>query len=323
MASSLKTHIDPHLGCSDVGFPPPFPPPQQFRQSSVLYSCAIQAHVGESNISDDIDASRFESTNRNDVIMVRNEVNGDVYPFDSKAFITWFDIAQTHPLTRRPIPYMQKRVDFKRVQLDRGLDRPFSELTLDFVKSLGDRFIPLMVRIMDNLEVLDAADQLTVLECYAYLDVAGFESKIFKTLSQAAAFERLNYAEPGSWLLRLSSKHVTPCANEDAKSPPSVNPQPSVNPPSVNPQPLMKNSEILVVVFKHLTTGEIQQSRLLNVFGVGWYILGGDNNLLSSFAALKSVIAEPDSATFCGILERLFTASHGFLFSKFIDSFGR
>lgn len=244
------------------------------------YSFTIQKHNEENDIVDTIQADLFDTTNIGDVIRIRNEQNDDLFPFNATAFIQWFDINPTHPLTRERLDYIRPRIDFKKKCIEQLPRTEFKGLTPEYTQSLLHEFKSLMVkRYVTPGQPWTSSDDLKLLECQAYLDLSAWENAghIFKKMDYTQTQSELKTKPVGTWMIRKSSQHAN----------------------------VMKNSDIVVIGSKKVD--RIYQVRLLYVHGVGWYI-GSENMPIESFHALREARNYPDHITWCHALEHFISS---------------
>jgi hypothetical protein len=263
--------------------------PELFRPTTSVYCQIVRNHDTESDIVDEIDASLFDTTNAQDIIRIRNSQNDDLFPFNARAFIKWYEINPTHPLTRENLNYLRSRIDFKKQCMDVLEVKQFKDITLQYTYSLLELFGELMSKKYGDREALDAMYCRYLLECQAYIDLSTLEVKnmVHRDMNFREASDKLNDKPPGSWLLRKSSRH----------------------------DGVMKNAEIVVLAWKSERT--VYQNRLLNVHGVGWFKVYGDTPVHSFQALQGAVKRDPDYVTLCHAFES-YCGCHFILWDKLI-----
>lgn len=241
------------------------------------YSYIFKSHNDENDIVDTINAELFNTTNIGDVIRIRNEQNDDLFPFNAAAFIKWFEINPTHPMTREHLGYLHSRIEFKKKCIEQLPPKEFQTITLEYNMSLLAEFQILMLKRHSEKIILSPEENLKLLECQSYLDLSTWETAnyIFTDMNFSQAKTMLQSKPTGSWLIRKSSQHHN----------------------------IMKNAEIVVVAYKHIE--KVLQVRLLYVHGVGWY-RGNERMPLTSFRLLKESGCLLDYVTLCHAAESFF-----------------
>jgi hypothetical protein len=246
-----------------------------FSSEKAEYHKVMKKHDNECDIADIIQSDLFDTYDKNNVIRIRNMQNDELFPFNADAFVRWFEQNPTHPLTRENIQYLADRVKFKKECRQKLSARPFSEITDDFSRSLVARFFVLLEKLYTKREVLSEEESLEVMECKAYTDISTWEEcgLVFTNLDFSQTVEKLTNQPDGSWIVRKSSQH----------------------------QNIMKNAEIVVLATKCL--GQIYQSRLLYVYGVGWFV--GDSYMpLTSLRELQAAgYVYPKHITWSHVIE--------------------
>lgn len=255
--------------------PPSRPPPlsTDFPSHQQLYRRTVERHDQELNLVDEIDASLFETTTPHDIFLVRNGQNDELFPFNASAFLRWFDLHATHPLTREDLSYLADRIDFKKRCLRDLPVRLFAEVTPAFLADLLHRWDQWMSSLP---RALSSDDERFFLECQAYLNEATLEEHhwIHPALTLEQTRSLLGPLPPGSWLLRRSSQHTQ----------------------------ILKNASILVLAFK--TPLQVKQCRLLHVQAVGWFVVDPPTPLTSLRALQAYVGPKPRYLNICELLYR-------------------
>lgn len=230
-----------------------------FASTQSEYGRVFERHQQEHDIVDVIDPSLFDTTNMTNVFRVRNIVNDDVFPFNAEAFVRWFEVNPTHPLTRERLDYIRARVEFKKLCMERLPPKQFQDLTPEFSQSLIPLFMHLINLRSKQRIPMTPEEEVQLLECQAYMDVASWEDsgRMFKDLDYDGTTALLRFKPYGSWLVRKSSKHAN----------------------------VMKNSDIIVLAY--IGPSGVRQVRYLHVHGVGWFG-GGLDMPLTSLRDLQS-----------------------------------
>lgn len=250
--------------------------PRLFRKSIEVYQNFVEQHDQETTIMDIVEAKHFPDTNYHSIILIRNSANEDLFPYDARPFITWFEKSPTHPLTREDLSYLNLRIQFKKKCLETLEAKLFREVTPQYSSSLIPKFYELMFQKYNLNQPLNVAEEKKLLECQAYIDIASFENshRVFTNMDMKQASERLKFLENGSWLMRRSS---------------------------IQGQ-IMKNAEIFIIAIKK--PGKVVQTRCLYVNGVGWF-QGDEYMPVDSLSNLLRVKSAPKYIHICELLEIL------------------
>ena len=246
-----------------------------FDSNQSEYQNSFEKHKQENDIVDVIDPNLFNTTDVMNVFRVRNTVNDDVFPFNAEAFIRWFEINPTHPLTRERLDYIRQRVEFKKLCMERLPSKQFQDITPEYSKSLIPIYMQLLNLRWKQKIPQTSEEEVKLLECKAYMDVASWEDsgRIFKNLDFDGTIKTLESKPNGSWLIRKSSQHMN----------------------------VMKNSDIIVLAY--VCPIKIIQIRYLHVHCVGWYCVGSNMPLTSLRDLHASGYVNPDYVTFGHIIE--------------------
>lgn len=260
-----------------------------FSSSRTEYQKVVKKHDNECDIADILQSDLFDTYDQNNMIRIRNMQNEELFPFNATAFIRWFEQNPTHPLTRENLSYLTERVKFKKQCMETLPLHHFIDITTEFTMGLVNRLFILLTKKYSENQELTSEESIAMMECKAYTDISTWEEcgLVFKNLDFTQTTAKLTNEPDGSWLIRKSSQH----------------------------QNIMKNAEIVVLATKCL--GQIYQSRLLYVYGVGWFV--GDAYMpLTSLRELQAAgYVYPKHITWTHVLEN-YAETKNFDISKLI-----
>jgi hypothetical protein len=253
-----------------------------WQQQQVEYCNVLQEHKGECDLFDDIEVEMVSDGNYHDHIRIRKLQNDDLFPYNTAAFVQWFEMKSTDPQTRESLVYLQKRVSLKKELVQAFGDVKRADVTPEFVDEC---------LVAGWQSMLEGSHGASVLKAKGFVDLASLSRNGF--IHTDLNFEQtktklMEESVVGSWLLRKSSIHGT----------------------------LMKNAEIVVLAYVSQNTNPRNgsvitrpcQMRLLHVYGVGWFECS-ERYVYSSFklfgarkTGTTNVGAAPDHTTLFDVL---------------------
>lgn len=170
--------------------------------TTMQYGSVVAKHDGEMDLKEDIDASTFNVRPYSSIFTVRRLHTDDLYPYDAETFLQWFSRNKTDPVTREPLHYLQKRVNFKQQCLQHLPHLEFAQLTDNYRLELWRRF----------LKDHDSGLEVTTFVTLETLNQAGV---IWDNQTFTSTVELLKNQPQGTWMLRKSSRHESLMKNAD------------------------------------------------------------------------------------------------------------